>query len=345
MRVILKAEVFASKLMKHLDLIALIKFGVDERHLIQVEPPDADEVHDWLDKQSENIREECQLAFDFGYRLDSDEYAQFSPFTIQVARVDKAQWYQNEPLLPLDIALKFLSQPFTIFVENRRNDSAFLRATATGWRKQKLEQLLNQDWIKFEAGGGLGEILKYVKEISKQPEKYQRHFVLFDSDALEPDKPSQQSESVVTNCGQSVYFHRLRRRAIENYLPLAALWEWTKIHKPKKICVSRRHLVEAFQQLSDEQRHHFNLKKGFKGDFKTKSDEKETEQEKEHRLVGHFYQNISLERRMILAQGFGTDIAQLFKEEQFLIKEKWLHDDESLILELEPMLEKLLSLV
>ena len=341
MRVILKAEVFASRLMKHLDLIALIKFGVDERHLIQVEPPDADEVHDWLDKQSENIREECQLAFDFGYRLDSDEYGQFSPFTIQVARVDKAQWYQKEPLLPLDIALKFLSQPFTIFVENRRNDSAFLRATATGWRKQKLERFLNQDWLNFNTGGGITEIKEYVKEISKQPEKYYRHFVFFDSDALEPDKPSKQSEAVVTACGQSIYFHRLTRRAIENYLPLAALWEWTKIHKQKKICVSRRNLVQAFQQLSHEQRCHFNLKKGFKGDFK--KDETGTEQE--YRLVGHFYQNISLEIRRNLAQGFGTDIAELFKEEQFLIKEKWLHDDESLILELETMLEKLLSLV
>jgi hypothetical protein len=346
MRVILKAEVFASQHIKHLDITALIKFGLDERHLIQVEPLDADEVRDWLDKQSDDVREEYELAFDSGYRLDSDEYGQFSPFTIQVACVDKAQWYQEEPLLPLDIALKFLSQPFIIFVENRRNDSAFLRATATGWRKQKLEKFLNEDWLKFEAGGGITEVLEWVKEISNKPAQYLRGFALFDSDALEPDKPSKQSENVVTACGKSVYFHRLRRRAIENYLPLSTLSAWMGINVHKKVNgILRRKLVDAFAKLSSEQRHHFNMKKGFKGDLKkTKADdEKETEQE--HRLVSHFYQNVSTEIRIVLTQGFGNNIAELFKEEQFLIKEKWLHDDKSLILEFEPMLKRLLSLV
>jgi hypothetical protein len=143
----------------------------------------------------------------------------------------------------------------------------------------------------------------------------------------------------------SQHIKHLRRREIENYLPLAALWEWTKIHKQKKTCRSRRKQVEAFKKLSLKQRHHFDMKKGFKGDFKIKAGEKETEQEKEHRLVGNFYQNVSIEIRIVLAQGFGTDIAELFKEEQFFIKEKWLHDDKSLILELEPMLKRLLSLV
>jgi hypothetical protein len=344
MRVILKAEVFASRYIKHLDLTALIKFGVDERHLIQVEPADADELHNWLDKQSEDIREECELAFAFGYRLDTDEYGQFSPFTIQVGCVNEAKWDQKEPLLPLDIALKFLSQPFIIFVENRRNDSAFLRATATGWGKQKLEKFLNEDWLKFEAGGGMGEILKYVEEISEQPEKYRRHFVLFDSDAKKPKMIDKKSQKVVQACSDKfICYHQLRRREIENYLPLAALWEWTKIHKQKDIRTSRRKQVDAFEKLFLKQRHHFDMKKGFQGDFKIKAGEKGTE--KEHRLVGNFYQNVSTEIRIVLAQGFGNNIAELFKEEQFPIKKEWLHNDNSLILELEPMLERLLSLV
>jgi len=345
MRVILKAEIFASVHIKHLDLMTLIKFGIDERHLIQIDSPEANEIYDWLDKQSEDIRTECELAFAFGYRLDSDEYDQFSPFTIQVGCIDEAQWSQKQPLLPLEIALAFLSQPFIIFVENRRHDSAFLRATATGWRKQKLEKLLNKDWIKFEAGGGTGEILKYVEEISKQPEKCQRHFVLFDSDAKKPKMTDEKSQKIVQACEPLIWHHQLRRREIENYLPLAALWEWTKIHKKKKICHSRRKLVEAFKKLSLKQRHHFDLKKGFQGDLGVKVAEKKTELEKGHRLVGSFYQHVSTEIIIILAKGFGNDITELFKEEQFLIKEKWLHDDKSLILELEPMLEKLLSLV
>lgn len=134
MRVILKAEIFVSQHLEQLQLLSLIGLGID-RHLIQVEPPDTDEMYNWLNKQSDDIRDECELVFNLGYRLDSNEFGRFSAFTIQVGNVDDPQWIQKIPLLPLNIALKFLSQPFTIFVENRRNDSAFLRAVATGWQK------------------------------------------------------------------------------------------------------------------------------------------------------------------------------------------------------------------
>jgi hypothetical protein len=345
MRVILKAEIFASQHIVQLRLMSLIELGIDGRHLIQVVPPDADEMYNWLNKQSDDIRDECLFVFESGYSLDSNEYGQFSPFTIQVGNVDEPQWLQTEPLLPLDIALKFLSQHFIIFVENRRNDSAFLKTTATGCQKDKLAKFLENDWIKFETGGGKGEILKYVQEISEQPEKSLRHFVLFDSDAKRPKLIDKKSQKVVEACSQSVWYHMLRRREIENYLPLAALWEWTKVHKKQKTRTLRRKQVEAFKKLSLKQRHHFDMKKGFQGDFKIKGSEQETEKEKEHRLVGDFYNNVTADIRIILAHGFGEEIAELFKEEQFQIQEAWLHNDKSLILELEPMLERLLSLV
>ncbi|MDM8564389.1 hypothetical protein QUF74_01905 [Candidatus Halobeggiatoa sp. HSG11] len=342
MRVILETEVFTSQKIKQLDLIALIKFGIDERHLIQVKFPDSVEVHDWLNKQSDGIREECELSFDSGYRLDSDGYGKFSPFTIKVGCVKEPQWNQKEPFLPLDIALEFLTQPFVIFVENRRNDSAFLRATATGWRKQELEKLLKKEWVKFEAGGGMGEILKYAEEIAEYPKKYLRHFVLFDSDAKKPKMIDKKSQKVNQFCEEKfIAHHQLKRREIENYLPIFALREWTKLpnKEPKD---SRIKKVKAFEELSLKQRHHFDIKKGFQGDFK--ADKKEMSQEKEYQLVGDFYQNVSIEVRDILVKGFGGNIAELFKEKDFLIKEEWLHKDKSLTLELNTMLERLLSL-
>jgi len=85
MRVILKAEVFVSKHINQLELISLINLGFDDRHLIQVEPLDALELSNWLGKQSDDIRDECELVFESGYSLDRDEYGQFSPLTIQIA--------------------------------------------------------------------------------------------------------------------------------------------------------------------------------------------------------------------------------------------------------------------
>lgn len=332
MRVILKAEVFACQEINQVELISLITLGFDGRHLIQVEPPDADELSNWLDKQSNQIRDECEWVFESGYSLDRDEYGQLSAFTIQVAHVDKPQWLQKIPVLPLKIALKFLSQDFIIFVENRRNDSAFLRATATGWRKDKLEELLNNGWVKFEGGGGIGEILKWIEEIANIPEKCQRSFALFDGDALKPNEPSQQSNEVVTACKKiKIPYHQLKRRAIENYLPFAALSAWMGMAVHQKIQgVSKKQLLNAFKQLSSEQRHHFNMKKGFKGD--------------ENKKLGDFYDDIPNEVKKILERGFGEDIAELFKEQQFKIQEDWLLKD-NLTDELNPMLEKLLSLV
>ncbi|WP_069471530.1 hypothetical protein [Candidatus Marithrix sp. Canyon 246] len=331
MRVILKAEMFACQHINQLDLISLIKLGFDCRHLIQVEPLDANEVSNWLDKQSDDIRDECEWVFESGYSLDRDEYGQFSPLTIQVADVDKPQWLLKVPVLPLKIALKFLAQDFIIFVENRRNDSAFLRATATGWRKDKLEELLKNGGIKFEGGGGIGEILKWIEEIANFPEKCQRSFALFDSDALKPNKPSKQSTKIVTACKEIIPYHQLKRRAIENYLPYGVLSAWMGMNVHQKIQdVSKKNIVNAFKQLSYEQRHHFNMKKGFKAD--------------ENKDVGDFYDNISNEVKKTLEHGFGDDIAELFKEQQFKIQEDWLLKD-NLTEELNPMLEKLLSLV
>jgi hypothetical protein len=130
-------------------------------------------------------------------------------------------------------SLRIFISIFYCLKENRRNDPAFLRATATGWRKDKLKILAKNDWLKFEGGGGIGEILKYAEEILGQPDKYLRNFLLFDSDALKPNEPSKQSQEVVAVCHLIIPCHQLKRRAIENYLPYETLsiWMGMDVHK------------------------------------------------------------------------------------------------------------------
>jgi hypothetical protein len=340
MRVIFEPEIFVSSRVRSVDIVTLFRLGLEKRHLIQSKPIDAVQMINWLNKQSMDIREECQLALDSGVNLDRNEYEKFSPLTIQVADIDSPLWYEKQPQLPINEALRFLQQPFTIFLENRRNDQAFLKTVATGWRKQRLLQLLEKDWIQFGTGGGIGEVKKWAEEIEDVPEKCLRGFALFDSDALKPNEPSKESASTVNACVKAtVCYHRLERRAIENYLPIQFLEQWMgeQVDKERK--------VMAFKKLTPEQRHHFNMKKGFKGDFELNQNDKYPRREpKEYALVGDFYSSVNSDVRNALELGFGKDIAELFQAEQFKIQDQWFIDDGQTA-EINPMLDKLLALI
>jgi hypothetical protein len=338
MRVILRQEIFESDNTNPLDLFALFRLGldIDSPHLIQTEPLQAKEIDNWLNRQDDKTRQLCQQILEFGFRRETDINPNFPPATIQVSEVKKPQWNlsKNRILhrLPLDKAVKFLYQPFSIFVENRRNDRAFIEAVATGWRKERLKKFLQNNAIEFNGGGGIGEVLKWVEEIAEIPEKCYRGFALFDSDALKPNEPSKQSEDVVRACHQKIPYHQLKRRAIENYLPYETLATGMGMGVHQQIHgVKKKNLVNAFKQLNPEQRHHFNMKHGFERD-KVKH-------------VGNFYDDIPDNVKKTLKRGFGDNIAELFKEEQLKIPEQLLRKENSLTEELNPMLEKLLSLV
>jgi len=345
MRIILPAHLFNTPNTK-LELISLIQLGIDGRHLIQTDPVNAVEIEEWLAKLAEldiQACEACELALNSGFILDREEQDNgLSPLTIRITTPDnQPNWENQTPILPLNQATRqFLMQPLTLFLENRRNDSAFLKAVATGVRKTELNRLLQNNWIKFETGGGITEILEWVKEISTQPEHYWRSFALFDSDALKPGKPSQDSDALVQACDNRVFYHQLKRRAIENYLPLAALSVWMGINVHKKVNgFSRQKLVNAFAKLNPEQRHHYNMKNGFKGDFKDEQDEL--------KKVGDFYHDLDVQFKKTLACGFNSrneNIAELFKEQDFKIQEQWLLQDGQQS-EIAPMLDHIFSLV
>jgi hypothetical protein len=336
MRIILKPEIFSYKTTNPLDLYALFRLGLsldDSLHLIQTDPLEAEEIDNWLNQQDDKTRKLCQQILDSGSRREIDINPDFPLATVYVSDIKTPQWNvkKNRMLhkLPLEKAVNFLYQPFTIFVENRRNDRAFLEAVATGKRKEKLKKFLQNNAIEFNGGGGIGEVLEWVKEIADIPEKCHRSFALFDSDALKPNEPSKQSEDVVRACHQKIPYHQLKRRAIENYLPYEILAAWMGMGVHKKVHgVKKKNIVNAFKQMNSEQRHHFDMKAGFKKD--------------ESKNLDH--DDIADEIKETLKQGFGDNIAELFKEKQFKIQEHWLRKD-SLTEEIDPMLERLLSLV
>ena len=109
-------------------------------------------------------------------------------------------------------------------------------------------------WEVVSAGGG-GEIPKRLAEcVAKIGEGPRRVLILSDSDRL---TPGEQTKTVkdITTCAQAhgVEAILLGKREIENYLPYEALWEKSR----------HRKRCNAFLQLAQPQRDHYDMKKGF----------------------------------------------------------------------------------
>jgi len=348
MIVTLEEAIFTDKTINPLELYCLLRFGTEERHLIQTDPIDSKEMSGWLNKQPEEDRLWFEFALMGGVRRATNINPAFPPFTIRVSSIKQSIWDATPcPVLSLEDATNFLYRPLIIFLENRRSDRAFLETVAnivtivelnlqTGEcvsGREQLKRLAAKNWIEFQTGGGITESLIWIKEISAKPEQYLRGFILFDNDALRPGQPSKDSMDVVEAChkipGFDNHYHQLMRRAIENYLPVEVLDEvWAKRQAPRK------RKVRAFRKLNPDQRHHFNMKKGFNGD-KQRSAE-----------VGNLYDDLKQHptRSPLEDSGFGGRIATLFKQEPPQIKVEWLLHDNQLS-EIEPLVLKILALV
>lgn len=140
-----------------------------------------------------------------------------------------------------------------------------------------------------------------------------RLWVLFDSDALEPNRPSKEANEKRELCEASrVPYHQLQRREIENYLPRQVLRTWAE-RSPGNVRAARRRKALAFAGLLPEQRYHFNMKDGFVGDRGVPGG------------IPALFSDCAAHRD--LQSGFGRDIASLFQKKDVPIHEEWLRRD------------------
>ena len=207
------------------------------------------------------------------------------------------------PRLPIDEALVLLRQPFRILVEDGQNDRAFLLCMSTVQQRSFLEEHGRLGNLEFEHGGGLVAMRRRIADLGARNAANLLTFVLFDSDALRPDSPSVQSEAAREACLRArLPHHQLRRRFAESYLPRQALDGWASLGRGSSECESRRKRVQAFCEFPrPEQRHHFNLKKGFAGD-KGRGANGET--------TGGLYHDVAESLRQALQHGLGRTLAE-----------------------------------
>ena len=292
MRVVVDDAVFSTHGHDH-SLHELLLSCSDGRHLIEVVPQQAPACRKWLSDYAGRVGIYYQQILDSSIR----ELAT-SPTTSVV----------HIPAVPLPDALSLLRSPLSILVENERNDGAFLRAVLRGPREQEWQRALERRWVGFDSGGGMQEIEKRIQAgASVDP---RRTYVVFDSDARRPGEPSIAARRLAVLCGNAkLRTHVLKRRERENYLPLDALHLWVEESK-RGTKASLRRLLGQYRRLNDEQRHHYNMRRGLKAD----GDD------------APLFAGVNSVIRQALHVGFGDDVGQIFDRPERLL-DSWLISD------------------
>jgi hypothetical protein len=308
----------------HAGLHALFGLGL-ARHTIEIDPARSTLFTHWLSRQSEQTRRLCKHVLDGGVKRQARPRRR----TVRVADVDGPAW-DGTPRLPLAQAIHVLHRPLWILLENGRNDRNFLEIVTRLASNFDLRKLVSDRVIEIRACGGVDENREWIGTLGR--DDHHGLWVMCDSDALCAWAPPKDG-STLAGLGEGakrlhdacvnirVRIHILRRRSIDNYLPLQLLEQWSFQHQAK-----RQGIYKAFAGLSPEQRHHYNMKDGF-----SKERDRRYGAEPEN-----IFEKLSPELRADLENGFNNrnfSIADLF-DEGYLLKEfripispRWLRQD------------------
>ncbi len=197
-------------------------------------------------------------------------------------------------------ATELIGRSASIWLENGRNDRRFFLAMMPAEQRAMFLHWEDRRIIRFENGGGLGELRKALEEIAERGALDPRaDRALFDSDAEAPGYRSRDAILMIQFCDSTqIAYHCLARRAIENYIPRAALWSWATNGSDRDTRRERISRVEAYARMTGPQREHFHLKSGW--------DARPSEQ------VASLYANVTDHDREVLQNGIDGGIALLY---------------------------------
>lgn len=338
MIVIVDEALFAAGQVSQLDLVDLIKSCLDGDHALITDPPGpSEEIEGWLARHSPDLQVELRLIIEDGPTAASQRTA--AAPRIRVSGVAASELRGPVPTLTLRDALRLLKAPLSLLLENDRNDGAFLRKLAPPEWRRDLDRAIKERRVEVRNGGGIEGVKQAVIGAASQPLRHMRLWVMFDSDAREPGKPSEPSRETLEECRKIVepwplMNHQLPRRAIENYIPVQALFAWSEEASGAERTRLRRCAEAYAQRLPRDRREHYNLKGGLVEDVR------DARRRRWYRDSGtnivdesdlHPYvQALRLPEdvRRCLHGGFGADVATLFHDDAehgIRIEEEWLN--------------------
>lgn len=322
MKLVLESNLFQEK--NSIRLHSLVEHSMTGRHRIEIEDEDDVRFRRWLENLRPEDRSHWIGAIKQGYVLEAREPARR---IVHVVATDVSDWSATPPRISLENAAHRLVRPFRVLVENAISDRSFFLRMASEKQREALIRLEGEGFIEFENGNGISSMPAILRRIAKEDSwLIQQYFVLFDSDALEPGKPSDPSNFLRSECSQNGFMHyQLRRRNIENYITAEALRGW--VYGTGRTKIDRRRAFDAYISMRDEQRFHFKLKVGFKF---------------EGQHSKSLYESLSDRDRAALKYGFGSDVSDLFQNES--VSEGHLVRDGTWS-ELNPVVTRLLAML
>ncbi|HSO00357.1 MAG TPA: hypothetical protein VLS89_18820 [Candidatus Nanopelagicales bacterium] len=308
MIVVLQEDLFADEAT---DDVALISVVCDSRGRYKVQTRPAyrsrgeTALHRWLGEQSPKVRGAAELVLAEG--LKAAEYGHAGgarePMVL-VERREAPSWPDDlrhgAIRLPLAAARDLLARPLRLLLENGRNDWGFLGKVVPSAWKARWDRAVKERWIEAENGGGITEMRKIIlQQIAPDDARRLRTWAMFDSDGRRAGDSSDAARATRAACEQwGVAYHPLRRRAIENYVPKEALFDWAQRRRKRDDREEKLLRVRAYCAMTEEQRHYFNMKEGFVGD------------ERSDQGVCDIYDNPFVDRLGPLRQGLNKDLAQ-----------------------------------
>lgn len=312
-------------------LSALIQYSSQLGHHVahtRGEPlPEGSRAHDTLVKNP---------VFDLGERAwilehlrQGFEAAQRPNASRRVVRVHTGatDWSQNPPVLSRDDAQRYVVQPVVVIVENKENDRRFLSSWVPASRSSELAECQRRETLEYEHGGGLSGISKRINAASSDGDAsfLHRAVALFDSDAMQPNKPSSSAIDCRRLCRKHLNkpfsrFHMLERRAIENYFSHDLVESYATSDQGSHVHADAVSTLRALG-ITSTYAVHYHMKKGLLVDFAGRSEEaknrrkvyeENTQQAWKHddrnHLPAHWRQRAEAELSALL-RGFSAGLA------------------------------------
>lgn len=290
MKFLLGSELFVPEDDGRHELVTILRCAFEGRHRVSVDT-DAAPVKRWLDRCLPHER----AWIDEAVVNSARDFDGGGAFTVRVSSTHIASGSSVPLRLRLREAAALALAPLRLLLEDFEDDAHFLYWIGTAldnaaWRH--VDKAMRNGWIAIEHGGGNTSMLRLLRalEPGRAPRwgfttpagvlRADRHpkrlWVMFDHDGTQPGDAarSANAQRLAEACTRfNVRHHPLRRRSIENYLPLTILNRWRSgdfeddhVALNAMAREQRRRLYDAFAALSVDQRRHYYLRDGLRKD-------------------------------------------------------------------------------
>jgi hypothetical protein len=259
------------------DLVRLLATARDRRHRFEVR----EEVEEHWRRWRDGLDATTAAVVTDAHKWSTMENAlRPSGVVVSVAAREQSAWSKLE--LTLADAVDLASRPFRVFVENASSDGRFLRAMLTTEEREWFDHIMEREWLLLQTAGGVTELEKCVMWAMQEPSRLLRAAALFDGDVVEEPRSQPEADAAFllrlhphsrnalrccrdAQAGDARAFphHVLRRRSIENYIPVPTLERWALRARGTER-QRRTRLVRALDGLPH--RHCFHLKEGYAKD-------------------------------------------------------------------------------